>query len=460
MNAHPARLLLGELAAAVRAAAGEGDAVGRRAALPLGDWATAVRAAAREGDAVGRRDGSGEHGSALESEKMRGLPSDQLAIVYREQWFRMLVPRRYGGLALALPEAVRLEEAISWADGSLGWTVTLCSGAGWFAGFLPVDVFGDLLADEQLCMAGSGAPTGEADFMTGTPPGSAPGTGMDLVPGAGVGPGSGAYIINGYWERASGALHATAFTANCVIKENGVVLRDDKGEPLVRVFLFLKEEVTLHHSWHTIGLIATGSHAFSVRDLAVPPERCFEIAVSTATVDDPLYHYPFLPLAETTLAVNLSGMAIHFLDCCEAIFPDRIAAKKLSPRNAGEMMRVLGEVREDFYKIREDFYAALDESWRCCVEGCAGAGAAGVGVGVGAEAEVRVGVGVGVDGIGMPPAILDRVSRCSHALAVCARQSVDRLYPYCGLSAADPDTEINRVWRDIHTASQHSLLVF
>jgi hypothetical protein len=50
------------------------------------------------------------------------------------------------------------------------------------------------------------------------------------------------------------------------------------------------------------------------------------------------------------------------------------------------------------------------------------------------------------------------VSKTSRHLAITSRESVDELYPYCGLIAAATDTEINRVWRDIHTAGQHALL--
>jgi hypothetical protein len=45
------------------------------------------------------------------------------------------------------------------------------------------------------------------------------------------------------------------------------------------------------------------------------------------------------------------------------------------------------------------------------------------------------------------------------ALVAVSRQAVDELYPYCGLYAAHEGSEINRVWRDFHTASQHSLLL-
>jgi hypothetical protein len=40
-----------------------------------------------------------------------------------------------------------------------------------------------------------------------------------------------------------------------------------------------------------------------------------------------------------------------------------------------------------------------------------------------------------------------------------SRAAVDTLFPYCGLYAAREDSEINRVWRDFHTASQHALLM-
>jgi len=55
---------------------------------------------------------------------------------------------------------------------------------------------------------------------------------------------------------------------------------------------------------------------------------------------------------------------------------------------------------------------------------------------------------------------LEQVSANSRKLAKTARECVDELYPYCGLQAANPDAEINQVWRDLHTASQHSLLTF
>ncbi|TXI21251.1 MAG: acyl-CoA dehydrogenase, partial [Roseateles sp.] len=40
----------------------------------------------------------------------------------------------------------------------------------------------------------------------------------------------------------------------------------------------------------------------------------------------------------------------------------------------------------------------------------------------------------------------------SQALVAVARDAISQTYPACGLWAADMRSELNRVWRDFHTA--------
>ena len=54
---------------------------------------------------------------------------------------------------------------------------------------------------------------------------------------------------------------------------------------------------------------------------------------------------------------------------------------------------------------------------------------------------------------------LKEVSKTSKEFAATAIKLVDALYPYSGLGAADPDSQLSLVWRDLHTASQHPLLL-
>jgi alkylation response protein AidB-like acyl-CoA dehydrogenase len=134
------------------------------------------------------------------------------ALIHHRGWLRMLAPRAVGGEERPLPDVVRLEEAIARVDGSVGWTVTLCAGAGWFAGFLPPHLARAILATPRACLAGSGAPTGHADRE-----------------------GDG-WRIEGEWDYASGAPMATHFTFNAFLRADGRPLLDAQGQPRIQAF--------------------------------------------------------------------------------------------------------------------------------------------------------------------------------------------------------------------------------
>jgi len=335
------------------------------------------------------------------------LHDEQLKVLYEQGWFRLFVPPAYGGLGMTLPQGVRLEESLAWIDGSLGWVVTLCSGASWFAGFLPDALCRELLAEREVCFAGSGAPTGMAEIVDG------------------------GYRVNGDWLHATGSHHATVFTANCVIHEHGVARRDAAGAPEVRPFVFLRDEVTLRPTWKAMGMVATSSHAFTVKDLFVPSVRCFRIDGRYATLTDVIYQYPFLPLAETTLAANLAGMAVKFVDLCSVQFSERPRYVRSHTVEQGVLLEEkLRAARAALDTSRAEFYHVLNRSWAQCVDGQ------------------------------IADVVLREVGQVSRCLAQMSLEVVDKLYPFAGLHAADPHTELNRVWRNLHTASQHALLVF
>jgi alkylation response protein AidB-like acyl-CoA dehydrogenase len=355
---------------------------------------------------IDETDVSSIRSTAAEAGQMGMLHPEQLRVVYKNKWFKLLVPEVYTGLQITLPDLVRLQEAISWTDGSTGWVVTLCSGAGWFGGFISLETAG-LFNDPKVCLAGSGAAGGTADITE---------TG---------------YIINGTWKYASGAHHATHITANCIIKKNGEPVLDDDGEPLVLPFIFDKKEVNVLPAWKYIGMVATGSDAFEIKNLVVAANRQFKIDPAATIVPDPLYQYPFLQLAEATLAVNMSGIAIHFMDLCEGIFQDKIKQPRLTGDQKVLLINELDQAKNNINLAREMYFEAIDQSWNIIKKENA-----------------------------VPNEQLNRVSITSRRLAQLARETVDRLYPLCGLIAASTETEINRSWRDLHTASQHALLTF
>jgi alkylation response protein AidB-like acyl-CoA dehydrogenase len=142
-------------------------------------------------------------------------------------------------------------------------------------------------------------------------------------------------------------------------------------------------------------------------------------------IDLPLYHYPFLQLAEITLAANLSGMALHFIEEAAALLPFKRAAEQ------PVLQQGIQQATAALQEIRHAFYTVIDASWQ--------------------QLERNKTITAGT---------LQQVSDAARTLAQQSRYLIDELYPYCGLAAAAKESNINRVWRDLHTASQHSLLVY
>lgn len=331
----------------------------------------------------------------------------QQALIHRRGWLRMLAPKAAGGAELPLPAVVRLEEQIAAADGSMGWVVTLCAGAGWFAGFLPPALAGEIVGTRRVCVAGSGAPTGFAD-----------------IDGEG-------YRLSGRWDYASGAPMATHFTLNAIIREHGQPLLDDAGAARIRAFIVPARDVQVVPSWHSIGLRATASHSYRIDGRWIAAQHSFVIDAAHASAEGPLYRFPFFSLAFVTLAANLAGMAGHFLRLAQPAI-----ARRRHPLSGLQLIDVPGVAERlrtassELESARQHFYRLLDRAW----EQVAGGSAISSG-----------------DAAALQSASL--------ALVAVSRKGVDEIYPYCGLYAASELSDINRVWRDFHTATQHTLLL-
>jgi alkylation response protein AidB-like acyl-CoA dehydrogenase len=345
---------------------------------------------------------------AAQADREGWLHPEQQALIHQRGWLKMLAPRAVGGFELALPEVVRLEEAISRIDGSMGWTVTLCAGAGWFAGFLAPRLAREILATPKVCLAGSGAPTGYADRE-----------------------GEG-WRIDGLWDYASGAPMATHFTFNAQLRENGQPLKDDAGNPRIQAFVVPAALVEIVPRWRSIGLRATASHAYRVSGQWIHADHGFDIDPARAKEQGPLYRFPFLAFAFVTLAANVAGMAHHFVELAEECIArrrNRFAGNGEPLIEVPAVRALLENTRASLEDVRGRFYAQLDATWAQAASGAA----------VGDEEAAQM-------------------QALSMEWVNASRRAVDALFPYCGLFAMREDASINLVWRDFHTASQHALL--
>jgi hypothetical protein len=76
------------------------------------------------------------------------------------------------------------------------------------------------------------------------------------------------------------------------------------------------------------------------------------------SLPDSIYQYPFLPFAETTLAVNSSGMAVRFLDLCEMLFQKR-EASAVQQSNLKNARYLMEQARGLFYETVEISWTAI-----------------------------------------------------------------------------------------------------
>lgn len=180
-----------------------------------------------------------------------------------------------------------------------------------------------------------------------------------------------------------------------------------------------------------MGMMATGSHAFRTQNLSVNGNRCFEIKPDQTQLKNPVYKFPFLQFAEATLAVNILGISVHMIDLIEKSFWKRHQYRQYDEEHLQYFKKLHRGKCEKLGKLRTKFYETIEIAWKDLTE----------------HGQIS-------------PKNLQKTSKISRKLTQKCREINGHLYPFAGLEAAKTHTELNRVWRDFNTVSQHALLIF
>lgn len=233
------------------------------------------------------------------------LPKEVLEGIAKENLWNLWVPKSYGGLELSLTGGLKTLRHLAQVDGSLGWTVTLCSGANFFIGNLPKETANEIFNDpkEPVCFGGSGGVFGTAERK-----------------------GEG-YIIDGTWKYATGALYLTHFTLSAKIQKEGRNVCNEAGEPLVRCFVLDGKDVKVIKDWNTMGLKATATHSFEVSSVWVDEKYSF--VYNEWHHSQNIFKIPFEVFADLTLWVNYVGMAAHYIAEAEMVLGQNEMLEKL-----------------------------------------------------------------------------------------------------------------------------------
>lgn len=333
------------------------------------------------------------------------LTTAQLELAYQEKWFKIWVPEELDGAGLNLSEGVRFLRDLAYIDGSLAWTVTLCSGANLFVGFIDKEKGKSVFADPKVCFGGSGMLSGRA-YKT-----------------------EGGYLVSGEWKYATGSPHLTHFTANVPLFEGDSVCIDEKGQACFITIFADHTDVELIRDWDTFGLESTASHSFKLENVFIADNQVYSLVPEKATLTAPLYQYPFMPFAALTLLANYMGMFERFLDLAVDLFKHKSKKSVWQEQFGVSVKDHLDHTVALYDKMQQEIWGDMDLSWSKLIDGEDNA------------------------------ICYKRIETQSREMVSFIRNKVTEFFPYCGIIAAQRESELNIVFRNIFTASQHSLLL-
>ncbi len=278
---------------------------------------------------------------SMEAEHRLPLP---LVTALRELGaFRLAVPKAYGGLQLDPMTQVRVVEELSRLDGSVGWCAMVSSAGSFASAFLVPEVAQRLCSSHDFSLAGQVVPVGKAEVVDG------------------------GYRVTGRYRFGSGCQHASMIIGGCVVFKDGKPRELAPGRPETRVMIFPPSKCKILDTWHTTGLLGTGSHDFLVEDLFVPSEESWSFA-ERPHCTDPLYRFP--PLFLVTHPGVPLGMARAAIDALISL----AQGKELNPdphklfgtrllRDESRVHEAVAVAEGSLAAARGLVYSTLEELW-------------------------------------------------------------------------------------------------
>jgi alkylation response protein AidB-like acyl-CoA dehydrogenase len=225
---------------------------------------------------------------AEEIESRRRVPGDIVEALRRVGVFRMLAPHSHGGLALSVPAAVPVVEALSAADSSASWATMIAVTSHTFCTWLPRATYDRLFAHHpDVVVVGVGTPVGRADKIDG------------------------GYRITGRWPFASGCQNAQWIVGHCVLYQDGKPMMSGDG-PLTGFFMLPAECWRIEETWQASGLTASGSHYIVLEDFHAPDASAFDLMQGMSCVPGPSEAAvtPFLGTFHAAVAVGIATGAL------------------------------------------------------------------------------------------------------------------------------------------------------
>jgi alkylation response protein AidB-like acyl-CoA dehydrogenase len=341
---------------------------------------------------------------ADEIEAARRLPADLSRRFAEAGFYRLCVPEVYGGLEAPPPVMAHTVELLARADASAAWCVFIGATSGSALASVPEEAAREVFAAPETLVAGVFAPNGTAEVEEG------------------------GFRVNGRWQWGSGTQNADWILGGCRIVRNGEPERLRSGAPRTHMVLAPRSEVEHLDTWHVSGLCGTGSTDFVMRDIHVPSGRT--VGLGGLVVDRPLYAFPQFGLLGLSIAAVSLGLARAAIDELVGFASEKTPVG--SARSLARRASTQSDVSEAEALLRSSrawFYETLERTWEvACREGS---------IQVEDRRDVRLAT--------------------THTVRACTR-AVDLMYNLGGGTSVYRRSPLQRIFRDMHVATQHMMV--
>jgi alkylation response protein AidB-like acyl-CoA dehydrogenase len=201
------------------------------------------------------------------------------------------------------------------------------------------------------------------------------------------------------------------------------------GMPRSRMMIAPAEEIEFFDTWHVSGLSGTGSTDFGMNDLFVPQRRAVGLGVD-GPLERPLYAFPQFGLLAMGIAAVSLGLARAAIDALVEI------AGGKTPQGSSRTLAQRASTQADVSRAesllrssRAFYYETVGAAWQAaCQQGS---------IGTEHRRDVRLAT--------------------THATRACA-QAVDLMYELGGGTSVYRGSPLQRIFRDVHVATQHMMV--
>ena len=342
---------------------------------------------------------------AEEIETSRRLPRDLSDRLANAGLYRTCVPKVYGGLELPPAETMEAIEILARADGASAWCGFIGATSGTVLAMLPEAAAREIFATPETLLSGVFAPRGKAVVVDG------------------------GFQVEGQWQWGSGTQNADWILAGCQVIRDGEPELLRNGTPRSRMMLVPAEEVEFVDTWYVSGLSGTGSTDFAIHDRFVPDHHAVGIGVD-GPLDRPLYAFPQFGLLGMGIAAVALGLARAAIDELVEIAGGKTpsgSARPLAARPSAQLDVSRAEAM--LRSARAFYYETIDDAWQSAVKDG------------GIEVEHRRDIRLAT----------------THATRTCA-DAVDLMYNLAGGTSVYRRSPLQRIFRDVHVATQHMMV--